>query len=148
MPVIVPLDYPDKPSVNDPYAADRVSLRDLLTWKHGPSNAARLLDRGATVALTSRGLSSPGSFHEAIRKAIKAGLPADEALACMTVRPARLLGIDSVAGTIAPGRLANLVGDRRRVLRRRIEDPRGVGGRPAGPGEDRGPDSRSTANST
>ena len=109
MPVIVPLDYPDKPSVNDPYAADRVSLRDLLTWKHGPSNAARLLDRGATVALTSRGLSSPGSFHEAIRKAIKAGLPADEALACMTVRPARLLGIDSVAGTIAPGRLANLV---------------------------------------
>ena len=63
----------------------------------------------ATVALTSRGLSSPSAFHPAVRKAIKAGLPADEALACITTRPARLLGIDSVAGTIAPGRLANLV---------------------------------------
>ena len=109
LPIVVPLNFPKKPEVTDPYAADRVTLRELQTWEHAPSNAARLLDRGATVALTSRGLSSPGSFHPAVRKAIKAGLPADEALACITVRPARMLGIDSIAGTIAPGRLANLV---------------------------------------
>ncbi|MBQ71787.1 MAG: hypothetical protein CMJ67_02670 [Planctomycetaceae bacterium] len=109
LPIVVPLNFPKKPEVNDPYSADRVTLRELQTWEHAPSNAARLLDRGAMVALTSRGLSSPGSFHPAVRKAIKAGLPADEALACITVRPARMLGIDSVAGTIAPGRLGNLV---------------------------------------
>ncbi|MCP4833680.1 MAG: amidohydrolase family protein [Phycisphaera sp.] len=109
LPIVVPLKFPKKPEVTDPYAADRVTLRDLQTWEHAPSNAARLLDRGATVALTSRELSSPAAFHAAVRKAIEAGLPADEALACITVRPARMLGIDSVAGTIAPGRLANLV---------------------------------------
>ena len=109
LPIVVPLKYPKKPEVTDPYAADRVTLRDLQTWEHAPSNAARLLDRGAMVALTSRGLSSPDAFHAAVRKAIEAGLPADEALACITVRPARMLGIDSVAGTLAPGRLANLV---------------------------------------
>ena len=109
LPIVVPLKFPKKPEVKDPYTADRVTLRDLQTWEYAPSNAARLLDRGAMVALTSRGLSSPASFHAAVRKAIEAGLPADEALACITVRPARMLGIDSVAGTIAPGRLGNLV---------------------------------------
>ncbi|MEE2971722.1 MAG: amidohydrolase family protein, partial [Planctomycetota bacterium] len=109
LPIVLPLTYPKKPEVADPYAADRVSLRDLQTWEHAPSNPARLLDRGVTVALTSRGLSSPSAFHAAVLKAVKAGLSSDEALACMTVRPARMLGIDSIAGTIAPGRLANLV---------------------------------------
>ena len=109
MPVIVPLEFPKKPAVTDPYAADRVTLRELQTWKHAPSNPARLLDAGADVSLTTNGLSNPSAFHAAVRTAIKAGLPADEALACITVRPARMLGIDSVAGTIAPGRLANLV---------------------------------------
>ena len=109
LPVIVPLEFPKKPAVTDPYAADRVTLRELQTWKHAPSNPARLLDAGVDVSLTTNGLSKPSAFHSAVRTAIKAGLPADEALACITVRPARMLGIDSVAGTIAPGRLANLV---------------------------------------
>jgi imidazolonepropionase-like amidohydrolase len=109
LPVIAPVKYPETPSVKDPYAADRVSLRDLQTWKHAPSNARRLLDAGTSVALTTRGLERPSGFHAGVRKAIEAGLPADEALACITVRPAKLLGIDHLAGTIEPGRVANLV---------------------------------------
>ena len=109
LPVIAPVKYPETPSVKDPYAADRVSLRDLQTWKHAPSNARRLLDAGTSVALTTRGLERPNGFHAGVRKAIEAGLPADEALACITVRPAKLLGIDHLAGTIEPGRVANLV---------------------------------------
>ncbi len=109
MPVIAPVKYPDPPSVKDPYAADRVSLRDLQSWKHAPSNVRRLLDAGTSVALTTYGLDRPSGFHAGVRKAIEAGLPADEALACITVRPAKLLGIDHLAGTLEPGRLANLV---------------------------------------
>ena len=108
-PVIAPVKYPETPSVKDPYAADRVSLRDLQTWKYAPSNTKRLLDAGVTVALTTDGLDRPSGFHAGVRKAIESGLPADEALACITVRPARMLGIDHLAGTIEPGRLANLV---------------------------------------
>ncbi len=109
LPVIAPVKYPETPSAKDPYAADRVSLRDLQTWKHAPSNVRRLLDAGTTVALTTRGLDRPSGFHAGVRKAIEAGLPVDEALACVTVRPARLLGIDHLAGSIEPGRIANLI---------------------------------------
>ena len=61
------------------------------------------------MALTTHRLDSPGSFHAAVRKSIDAGLKPEEALACVTTRPARLLGIESLAGTVEPGRIANLL---------------------------------------
>ena len=109
LPVITPLKFPEAPAVKDPYTADRVTLRDLQTWKHATSNPRRLLEAGIPVAFTTHRLDSPGSFHASVRKTIEAGLGADEALACITTRPARLLGIEDVAGTIRSGGLANLV---------------------------------------
>jgi imidazolonepropionase-like amidohydrolase len=109
LPIITPLNFPKAPEVKDPYAADRVTLRELQTWKHAPSNPRRLLEAGIPVALTTHRLDSPGSFHAAVRKSIDAGLKPEEALACVTTRPARLLGIESLAGTVEPGRIANLL---------------------------------------
>jgi imidazolonepropionase-like amidohydrolase len=109
LPIITPLNFPKAPDVKDPYAADRVTLRELQTWKHAPSNPRRLLEAGISVALTTHRLDSPGSFHDAVRKSIDAGLKPEEALACVTTRPARLLGIESLVGTVEPGRIANLL---------------------------------------
>ena len=105
-----PSELPESPrDVKDPYAADRVTLRELQTWKHAPSNPRRLLEAGIPVAFTTHRLDSPGSFHAAVRKSIDAGLKPEEALACVTTRPARLLGIETLAGTVEPGRIANLL---------------------------------------
>lgn len=41
--------------------------------------------------------------------AAKHGLPKDEALAAITLRPAQLLGVDKLVGTIEPGKEADLV---------------------------------------
>ena len=109
IPLIVPLEFPDTPKAADPWAADRITLRDLLSWKHAPENPRRLLAEGIAVALTTHRLDSPSQFPAQVRKAIEAGLPHEEMLACLTTRPARMLGIEDVAGTIEPGRLANLV---------------------------------------
>ncbi len=107
--LVVPLTFPDKPKIDSPYAADRVTLRDLQNWKHGPSNVRRLLEAGGDVSITTDGLESKTKFHESLRRTIDAGLSPDEALACLTIRPARLLGIDGLVGTVESGRLANLV---------------------------------------
>lgn len=107
--MVVPLAFPSKPKLDSPYAADRMTLRDLQTWQHAPSNVRRLLEAGGDVSLTTRGLKSESEFHTALKKAVDAGLSPDEALACLTIRPARVLGIDGLVGTIEPGRLANLV---------------------------------------
>ena len=108
-PIILPLDYPDRPKVGTLAQAERASLRELQTWEQAPTNARRLIDAGATIALTTHRLDQRSKFPAALRSAVKHGLSEQDALAALTTTPARLLGIDDVAGTIEPGKLANLV---------------------------------------
>ena len=109
VPIILPLDFPKRPDVSTIAAADNVSLRDLMTWEQAPTNPRRLLKAGTTIALTTHKLKSRSDFPANLRSAIKHGLTEDEALAALTTTPARLLGLDAVLGTIAPGKAANLV---------------------------------------
>lgn len=51
----------------------------------------------------------PDVIQANLRKMVAAGLPEEAALAALTVEGARVLGIEAIAGTIEPGKLANLV---------------------------------------
>ena len=106
-PVIVPVDFPPPPDVGTPEAASAISLERLLHWDHAPENPARLQAAGVAIALTSHGLDSPRAFLAAVRKAVRRGLAADDALRALTVSPARLLEIDRLVGTLEPGKLAH-----------------------------------------
>jgi N-acetylglucosamine-6-phosphate deacetylase len=109
MPVIVPLQYPKRPDLSTLAQAERVTLRDMMTWEQAPTNARRLVDAGADIALTTHRLKKRSDFPAAARKAIQHGLTEDEALAALTTAPAKLLGVDHLLGTIEPGKVANLV---------------------------------------
>jgi imidazolonepropionase-like amidohydrolase len=109
LPLILPIEWPEPPDVDSLPDQDRVSLRELQTWEHAPANPARLAAAGATFALTTHRLRDRAQFAERVREAIAAGLPGEVALAALTTAPARLLGIDDRAGTIATGKLANLI---------------------------------------
>ena len=108
LPHLLPIDFPEPPREqgdSDP----NVEIEALRHWDAAPSNPAAVLGTGLTVAFTSHGLSSPKAIHASLAKAVERGLDADDALAALTVTPARLLGIEHTAGTIAPGKMANLV---------------------------------------
>jgi N-acetylglucosamine-6-phosphate deacetylase len=108
-PILVPLAYPKKPKVESARAAEDVTLRTLLTWKHAPENARRIHDAGVVFAFTTHRLESRADFRKNLAEAIERGLPATVALDAVTRIPARLLGVDDVLGTIEPGRIGNLV---------------------------------------
>ncbi len=108
-PVIVPVKYPSRPTLDSIDAAQRTSLQTLQAWEQAPTNLRRLHDAGVTTVVTTRGLGKPGDVHGALRDAIAAGLAPDAALAQLTTGPATLLGIDAVCGTIEPGKAAHLV---------------------------------------
>ena len=118
-PVIVTFAYPDVDQVtgrafemNYAPASGRDSAKtaaDSAIARTLRGNAAALVKAGVPIALTSYGLQRPADFRERVRGAIEAGLPADEALRALTVTPARLLGLERVAGTVEAGKLANLV---------------------------------------
>ena len=108
--VIVPVDYPDKPTVSEDEEENvNIALADLQRWERAPGNAAALASAGVPFAFTSDGVGDPATFVANVRKAIDAGLSEDTALAALTTTPAQMLGVDSILGTIEPGKIANLV---------------------------------------
>ena len=107
--LIVPCRYPERPDVSSLSAADRVSLRQMMTWEQAPTNPRRLLAAGVTVALTTHLLEKRKDFPEALHKAIGHGMSEHDALASLTITPARLLGVADIMGTIEVGKAANLV---------------------------------------
>ena len=108
-PLIVPLLFPDKPKVEGLRSTEDITLRTLLTWKHAPENPARLMEAGVPVSLTTHRLSNRGDFRKNIAKAIEHGLDRDDALAAVTINPARLMRAEDRLGTIEEGRIANVV---------------------------------------
>jgi imidazolonepropionase-like amidohydrolase len=108
-PLIIPLSFPDAPDVDDPESALNVSLADLRDWYLAPTSPGQLAGAGVRFAITSDGLSSLNEFLPNLRIAVARGLSTSDALAALTTIPAAMLGLENTHGTIAEGRVANLV---------------------------------------
>jgi imidazolonepropionase-like amidohydrolase len=70
--------------------------------------AALLHEEGFSFAFTTKDVAA-GDVLAHIRRIVAAGLPADVALAALTTRPAERLGVDQQVGTVASGKIANLI---------------------------------------
>jgi N-acetylglucosamine-6-phosphate deacetylase len=108
-PVVVPFDFPRAPDATTPRAIEAVPLRELAHWALAPTNLAELLRAGVPAAASTVRLKDAGSFAKAARRAMDAGTTEDEMLAALTVHPARMLGVQEIAGEVKAGRMANLV---------------------------------------
>lgn len=108
-PLIVPLSFPDAPEVDDPEAALNASLAELRHWYLAPTSPGQLAAAGVDFAITADGLTSVADFLPNLRAAVARGLSPAAALAAVTTTPARYLGIEGTHGTIAQGKVANLV---------------------------------------
>lgn len=86
-----------------------VSLSKLRAYDRAPSNPKWVKDAGLEFSFTTAGLDDPKDFPKRVRAAMARGLSADAALAAVTTVPARQLGLADRLGTLAPGRIANLV---------------------------------------
>jgi imidazolonepropionase-like amidohydrolase len=108
LPHILPIAFPKPPKPAGKDDPD-IELAALRHWDRAADNPRTLVGSGLEVALTAYGLDDLSKFPENLAKAVERGLTVDQALAALTVTPARLLGIGDRAGTIEPGKMANLV---------------------------------------
>jgi N-acetylglucosamine-6-phosphate deacetylase len=107
-PIILPVNFPETPTVDGASGDAGVTLGTLEKWAHAPENPERLRRAGVPFTFTTRGLDSPSSFAAKVRNAIERGLPSDFALAAVTTEPARLIGVEDRFGRIAVGKTAML----------------------------------------
>ncbi len=108
LPHLLPVAFPKEPKAPEPDDL-QTGLSELRHWDEAPANPARLIGAGVRVALTAHGLPEPKQLHPNLARAIEAGLTAEQALAALTTVPAAMLGIADRAGTVEPGKMANLV---------------------------------------
>lgn len=106
-PLIVSVDNPKAPEVDDALDADDVSFAELKHWELAPYNLRLLNDAGIRFAVTSAGAEK--DFWKNMRDAVARGLPESVAVDSLTRVPAQLLGVESRLGRLVPGALANLV---------------------------------------
>ena len=98
---------PDKPAAEEEWLDVPVSR--LRAIDRAPSNPKWLRDAGLSFSFTTAGLEDAKDFDKRVREAMARGLSEDDALAAVTTVPARQLGLQDRLGTIAPGKIANLV---------------------------------------
>lgn len=108
VPHLLPLAFPAAPKLK---AGEELALGldELRHWNAAPDNPRLLLAAGLTVAFTAHRLSEPAEIFARLARAMAQGLTADQALAGLTTAPAELLGLAGRAGSVEPGKMANLV---------------------------------------
>lgn len=108
LPMILPIAFPKAPVLGkeDDGSVDLATLRHYVA---APTNPQRLLEAGASFALTSAELSEPKKLHEMAGLAIDKGLTRDQTLAALTTIPAKMLGLADRMGTVEVGKMANLI---------------------------------------
>ncbi|MFH1373521.1 MAG: amidohydrolase family protein [bacterium] len=105
--LILPLVYPEKPSLKVLEDDFNITLGQLRHWETAPSNAARLEHAGVTFALTTHRLKNKADFFKNLRTAIKRGLSEKTALSALTTVAAEVCGVSDMLGTLEIGKLAN-----------------------------------------
>jgi len=107
VPLLVSLDF--KPPFTSIYVNQGEEMKKKAEEEIYPANAANLHKQGVRFALTSLGLKRSSDMVKNMQKAIKAGLPREEALKAMTIVPAQLLGVADILGSLEPGKIANII---------------------------------------
>jgi hypothetical protein len=107
VPVLVSMKWPEKGRDTDPDEVE--SFRILETRDKAPSAPSVLRKAGVKFAFYSDGLEQPRDIQRAIKKAIDAGLPREDAIRAMTLSAAEIYGVADRLGSIEKGKIANLV---------------------------------------
>jgi imidazolonepropionase-like amidohydrolase len=107
--LIVPVNFPKTPDLDDPMDAEEVTLETLKHWEMAPTNLGALASNGVSFSITTADLVDKTTFLTNIKKAIKLGLTKEAALAALTSNPAKALKIDNQVGSLKTGLYANFL---------------------------------------
>ena len=105
--MIIPINYPTNPDLNDPYQALNYSTAELKHWDIAPDNIIMLSESNIDFAITSHN-SENNDFRKNLNRSIDRGLSIQKALKALTEIPALKLGLENQIGKIEKGFIANL----------------------------------------
>jgi Tol biopolymer transport system component/imidazolonepropionase-like amidohydrolase len=91
-----------------PFVASRIPEMERII-RDNRAQVRRLHDAGVTLGAGTDIVAPPWALHTELEELVASGLTPAEALAAATSTAARVLGAEREIGTVAPGRIADLV---------------------------------------
>lgn len=107
--LIVPLHFPEAFDIADPWDTELISVAEMKHWEMAPANLAALEKANIPFVITSSGLKSSNDLLKNVRKAISYGLSKEAALEALTLKPASVIKVDDLVGSLRKGKLANFL---------------------------------------
>jgi imidazolonepropionase-like amidohydrolase len=107
--LILPLNFPAVPDVNDFSQLREINLAELKHWEMAPFNSLMLYKNQIPFVLTASDLKDKSLFLKNLRKAIKLGLPEIEALKALTTEPAKWINEEKNLGQLKKDYIANFI---------------------------------------
>jgi imidazolonepropionase-like amidohydrolase len=107
--LIVPINFPQTPDVENPAEADLLELDDLKHWEMAPYNLAILEKNNIQFSITTADLKNKSDFLSNLRKAIDLGFSKKAALKALTSNPAAMLNVSDKLGALKKGYIANFI---------------------------------------
>jgi imidazolonepropionase-like amidohydrolase len=117
VPVLLSLNFPRRTAAASS-ETDPEPLRVLRERVEALKTAGRLAAAGVRFAFQSGGMTAMSDFLANAARAVDNGLPRDEAVRALTLRPAEILGVSNQLGSIEVGKIANLIVTRGDLLAR------------------------------
>ncbi|MCC7050997.1 MAG: amidohydrolase family protein, partial [Bacteroidia bacterium] len=107
--LVLPVNFPKPPEINDVTQLREINFADLKHWELAPFNPTFIYQQKIPFVLTASDLKDKSIFFANLRKAIKNGLPENEALQALTTTPAKWMGEQNNLGAVKKNYLANFI---------------------------------------
>jgi hypothetical protein len=107
VPLLISLKWPVKPKEGNP--ADVPNYSDLRMRDQSPAVPGQLMKSGVKFGFFTDGIATAPELKSAVKKAIDAGLPENEAVRALTLSVAEIYGLSDRLGSIDKGKIANIV---------------------------------------
>jgi imidazolonepropionase-like amidohydrolase len=107
VPVLLSINFPRRTAAPTP-DADPEPTRVLRERVEMPKGPGRLAAAGVKFALQSGGITTWSEFSANVKRAVDAGLSADQAIRALTLQPAEIFGVSDRLGSLEAGKIANL----------------------------------------
>jgi imidazolonepropionase-like amidohydrolase len=112
--VVLNINLPEDPSEADDWPegeeeeTNRLQSRVMAAYQARLALATKFEEAGIPFAFSTKHLSKD-RFHKNLRLLVENGLSQEGALSALTVNPAKMYGIENMAGSIAEGKMANMI---------------------------------------
>ncbi len=107
--IVIPLNFPEAYDVKDPYISRQIPLSDLRHWELAPKNPYILVENGVEICISGNENAKSEDFWKNLRIARANGLSRSEAIKALTVRPASIIGLSDMIGTLEQGKIASFM---------------------------------------